>query len=118
MHRHIEAYSHQSRIGVLVELETRDDFTARTDEFKHLARDIALHIAASNPVGIEPIDERSLARQWANTAATGINDAVLLEQPFIKDESMTIRERIILTEHALKAPVRIVRFVRFATDET
>ena len=118
MYRHIEAYAHQSRIGVLVEFESRDAFTLRTDEFKRLAKDIALQITATNPIGIEPIDETTLARQWTDTAATGINDSVLLDQPFIKDESMTIRERIALVAVELKTTVRVIRFIRYATDDS
>ena len=118
MYRHIEAYSHQSRIGVLVELETADDFTANTDEFRKFARDIALHITAMNPIGIEPIDKSNLVHLWSHSDDNEMSDAILLNQPFIKDPDKTIKEYLKEVESKLSTKIKIMRFVRFANDET
>lgn len=68
----IEAYVHNGKIGAMVLLSCETDFVARNDEFKTLARDLAMHASAMQP---ETPDE-------------------MLEQPFIKDESLTVKELI------------------------
>jgi len=68
----VEAYIHGNKLGVLVQLLCETDFVARTDEFKSLAHDIALQIAAMNPESVEE----------------------LLKQEFIKDSSLTIEQMV------------------------
>ncbi len=105
------------KIGVLVELNCESDFVARTDDFQELLKDIAMHIAATDPryVRREDVTEEDLAREKdvyrAQTAAMGkpanvvekivegkmtkfYEEVCLLEQPFIKEQSQTIKDLI------------------------
>ncbi|HCX45295.1 TPA: translation elongation factor Ts [Patescibacteria group bacterium] len=68
----LESYIHNNRVGVLLELRCETDFVARSDEFKNLAHDLVMHIAALNPKDLE----------------------ALLEQPFVKDDSQTIDQLV------------------------
>jgi len=68
----LESYIHNNRVGVLLELRCETDFVARSDEFKNLAHDLVMHIAALNPKDLE----------------------TLLEQPFVKDDSQTIDQLV------------------------
>ncbi len=110
----VEAYIHMGgRIGVLVEVNCETDFVAKTDEFKALAKDIAMHIAASRPEYVSREDipaevlehERGLYRQIAlnegkpekiiDKIVEGkidryVTEVCLLEQPFVKDPDITV----------------------------
>ena len=68
----LESYIHNNRVGVLLELRCETDFVARSNEFKNLAHDLVMHIAALNPKDLE----------------------TLLEQPFVKDDSQTIDQLV------------------------
>lgn len=133
----IESYVHLGgRIGVLLELNCETDFVGRTDETQTLARDLAMHIAASNPLSVSREDlnpelverERRVLREQAEE--TGKPDHIiekivegrldryfqevcLLEQPFVKDQDRSVEE--VLTEVASKVGEKIAvrRFVRF-----
>lgn len=118
VYHHIEAYSHNGRIGVLVELETIDDWTARTVEFRALAKDVALQVAATDPPGIEPIAGGRVIHLWPGLRDSGKNGELLLAQNFVKDTTISVAERIQATEKALSAPIRVLRFVRYSNDET
>ncbi len=103
----IEAYVHQGgQIAVLVELNCETDFVARTDEFKELAHNLALQIAAMSPqfISTEDIPEKTDADP---------ETACLLLQPFIKDPTKTVQD--IITETIVKVGenIKIRRFVRF-----
>jgi len=137
----IEAYIHPgARLGVLVEINCETDFVARTDEFKRFARDIAMQIAATDPIAIareeipqEVIDrELSIYRDQVSTMNKPENvlekiveskmekfykDVVLLEQPFIKNGSTTVMEY--LKEHISKfgENITIRKFARFKLGE-
>ena len=91
----VGTYSHDGRIGVVVEVNCETDFVAKTDEFKELVKDLCLHIAAS-----EPADEKEL-----------------LTQPFVKDPDKTVGDYI--KEHIAKLGENIVvkRFKRFGLGE-
>ncbi len=107
----VEAYIHTGgRVGALVELGCETDFVARTAEFKQLAHDIAMQVAAMGPVylsdsDIEPGDSRPA------------NQVSLLQQNFIKDNSRVVGE--IIQELAAKVGenVKVVRFSRLAIEE-
>lgn len=117
----IESYVHSGRIGVLVELNCETDFVARTDDFKNLAHDIALQIAAMSPkwTSDEDIPESEVTRKKdeliaaakadpknSNKPADVLNkiidgqlkkyfdELVLLHQPFWKDDSQTIGDLV------------------------
>lgn len=109
----IDAYLHGDRVGVLVEVNCETDFVARTEEFKSLAHDVALHIAAMNPSYVSADDISAEEQQRVTTELTekakaeGKPEAMLaqivdgmvkkhfaekclLEQPFVKDPSKTV----------------------------
>ncbi|MBI4491242.1 MAG: translation elongation factor Ts [Chloroflexi bacterium] len=101
----VEAYVHAGgRIGVLVEVNCETDFVARTDEFKRLAHDLAMQVAATNP--------RSVAGE-AGADSTAEEDLPLLEQPFIKDPSQTVQDLINEAIRKLGENVVVRRFCRY-----
>ena len=73
----VEAYIHPgSRVGVLVEINCETDFVARTEDFKHLAKEIALHIAAANPLYVQPaMSRRSGGKRKGNLQRTSKRQA-------------------------------------------
>lgn len=107
----IEAYIHTGgRVGALVELGCETDFVARNDEFKQVAHDIAMQVAAMGPVYVS--DEE--LKEEDNRPASEI---CLLQQTFIKDSSKVVSD--IVQELAAKVGenVRVVRFSRLALEE-
>jgi elongation factor Ts len=124
------------KIGVLVELNCESDFVARTPEFQELLRDIAMHIAATDPryVRKEDVTAEDLDREKdvyrAQAAATGkpaniiekmlegklskfYEEVCLLEQPFIKEQTQTIAQIIATKVGKLGENISVRRFVRF-----
>ena len=132
---YIQTYSHgDGRIGVLVQINCDDEFTAKTEAFLALARDIALQIAAESPRCIEAVDidhawwrdelERIGPSLLKLTPAERLNRLAaardsfeqatcLLRQPFIKDPTISIHDYIESVSKQLRSPLRVVRFVRF-----
>ena len=105
----IESYIHGGgRIGTLIELSCETDFVANTDEFRSLARDIAMQVAAMNPRVITK-DERINKPEIEGAD----EEIVLLEQPFIKDASLKIDD--LVKESILKTweNIRVRRIARF-----
>src|SRR6185503_17590944 len=123
-------------IGVLVELNCETDFVARTDDFKALAKELALHIAASNPLYVAQEDvpaeviekEREIYKEQA--AGSGKSDDVvekmidgklvkfyeevcLLDQPYVKDPDKKISELIADSTAKMGEKVQVSRFARF-----
>lgn len=137
----IEAYIHAGgKIGVLVEVNCETDFVAATNEFKQLAHDLALQIAAAKPryVSVNDIPTAELEAQkkiYADAArAEGkpeelierivqgkidatLNESVLLRQPFIRDESLTVHDLIQLVIAKVGENIVVRRFVRFELGE-
>jgi len=124
------------KIGVLIELNCESDFVARTDDFQELLRDIAMHIAATDPrfVSREEVTEADLDREKeiyrAQGIASGKPEAIvekmltgklakfyeefcLLDQPFIKDQSQTIAQIIATKVAKLGENISVRRFARF-----
>ena len=124
------------KLGVLVEVNCESDFVARTEDFQELLKDIAMHIAASDPRYVKPEDvtpadlEREKEIYRAQAAATGKPAAViekivdgkmakfyeevcLLEQPFIKDQAVSIKELIAQKVGKLGENITVRRFARF-----
>lgn len=87
----IDSYSHNGRIGVLVELQCETDFVARNGDFKEFAHDLSLQISAMNPATVEE----------------------LLEQSFIKDESQTINQLLTALTAKMGEKIVIARFARY-----
>jgi len=103
----IEAYIHHTkRIGALVELNCETDFVARTDEFKRLARDLAMQVAASSPQFIS-------SGEMPPETETDPQVTCLLSQPFIKDPTKTVQEIIDETIAMVGENIRVRRFSRF-----
>ena len=102
----IECYIHQGRIGAMVEVNCETDFVARNDAFRELARNVAMQVASMNP--------RYLTRdEMPADAIEPPEDIVLLEMPFIRDQSKTIKDLVNDIAVSTKENVRIRRFVRF-----
>ncbi len=137
----VGSYIHAGgRIGVLVEVNCETDFVARTDEFQALVKDIAMHIAASDPrfVRREEVTpdvlerEREIYRQQALAAgkpaamvekiAAGklekfYSEAVLLEQPFVKDPETTVGRLVAEKVGKIGENIQVRRFARFRLGE-
>jgi elongation factor Ts len=137
----IESYIHGvGKLGVLVEINCETDFVALTDEFKGLARDIAMQIAASKPeyVSRDEVPAEMVEKEKEILRAQAINegkpekiadkmvegriekyykDVCLLEQPFVKDTNLTVQQ--LLTEKIAKIGenISIRRFVRYELGE-
>lgn len=131
----VESYIHGGgRIGVLVELNCETDFVARTDDFKNLARQLALHIAASNPLYVSVADvpaevvEKEKEIYKADVAGKPddivekmlsgriqkfYEEVCLLEQPFVKDPNIKIQEVVAHAVAKMGENVQIRRFARF-----
>lgn len=104
----VESYIHAGgRIGVLVELNCETDFVANTDDFRTLARNVSMQVAAMNPLVIAPDDR-------VHHEVEGSDEEVcLLSQPFIRDPKLTIGDLIKETIAKTGENVRVRRFVRF-----
>jgi elongation factor Ts len=103
----VESYIHGGgRIGALVEVQCETDFVARTDTFKALARDVAMQVAAMNPLALTPEDVPA-------DAAGQREEHALLTQAFIKDSGKTIQDLVQETIAQTGENVRIARFARF-----
>jgi elongation factor Ts len=140
----VEAYLHTPdpnlppKLGVMVELDCETDFVAKTDEFRRLARDIAMQVAANEPTYISrdniPEDVLERERKIYAAQAQGKPDhiverivegklkdfykqVVLLDQPFIRDQDKTIQE--LLEEYSTRVRENLVlrRFSRFRVGE-
>ncbi len=132
----IEAYVHNGKIGVLVEVLTETDFVAKNKDFTDFVHDIALHIAASSPkyVARQDVPEAELKKEKEELSSQDdlkgkpgdivekivegrlnkyFQEVCLLEQPFIKDPDKTINE--LLTELIAKIGEKIVisKFMRY-----
>lgn len=103
----IEAYIHHTkRIGALVELNCETDFVARTTEFKELAHDLAMQIAATSPQFLT-------SEEMPPKAETDPQVACLLSQPFIKEPTKTVQEIIAETIAKVGENIKVRRFARF-----
>ena len=128
------------KLGVIVEVNCETDFVARTPEFQGLVRDLAMQVAASNPLFVSrdevPADtlerdseifrNQALAEGQPEHMADKIvegrlkkyySEVCLLEQPFIKDSDMTIEEFLNSKIATIKENIAVRRFVRFEVGE-
>lgn len=131
----VESYIHPgSRVGVLLELNCETDFVARTDQFKALAKDLAIHIAAANPLYVtkeevpgdviekekEIYKEQSqgkpddvIEKMIAGKLEKYYEEACLMEQPFVKDPDKKIGQLIADSTSQMGENVQVRRFARF-----
>ncbi|MGH9612681.1 MAG: translation elongation factor Ts [Bryobacteraceae bacterium] len=137
----IGSYIHQgSHLGVMVEVNCESDFVARTEDFQDMVKDIAMQIAAADPLFIRKEDvtqaaldkEREIARDRAKQEgkpekildkivegrlAKYYEEVCLYEQPFIKDNTTTIADLIKSKIAKLGENISIARFVRFKVGD-
>lgn len=137
----VEAYIHGGgRIGVLVEVNCETDFVAKTDAFKELVKDVAMHIAATNPSYLkrEEVPTAELEHEQAVLAEQARNEGkpekiiekmvagriekyykevCLMEQPFVKDPDKTISDLITESIAKIGENISIRRFTRYQLGE-
>jgi elongation factor Ts len=132
----VGSYIHNGKIGVLVEVNCESDFVARNSDFQTLVKDIAMHIAASDPRFIRKEDvpedvlakEREIYKEQARS--TGKPDSVLdkivegriskfysetclLEQPFVRDNNVTVRDHIAIHVQKIGENIQVRRFTLY-----
>ncbi|MDF2545871.1 MAG: tsf [Anaerosolibacter sp.] len=136
----VESYIHGGRIGVLVEVNSETDFVAKNDEFKQFVKDVAMQIAASNPLYIrrEEVSEEVIQKEKEILRAQALNEGkpekivdkmvegridkffkevCLLEQPFIRDPDITIQDLLNQKIAKIGENLSIRRFMRFEVGE-
>ena len=107
----VEAYIHSGgRVGAIVEVNCETDFVARTPDFKTLAHDVAMQVAAMAPSYLDRAD-------IPEGEDADPQEACLMEQPFIKDPPRTVRDVVSETVAKVGENVRIRRFARFSLGE-
>jgi elongation factor Ts len=138
----IELYSHgNGRVGVMVEVNCETDFVARSEAFRNLAHEIALQIAAASPRYIRPEDvpaeelerEKEIARQRAREEGKPeqvierivegrlkkfYEETCLLNQPYIRDDSITVEQLIMQNVASIGENILVRRFARWELGET
>jgi elongation factor Ts len=137
----VEAYVHHNgKVAVLVELNCETDFVARTEDFRTLAREVAMHVAFANPVAVSAdqlpaeVVERERRIYMEQVAQEGkpeavrakivegklkkfYGDAVLLEQPWVKDDKQTVGDLVKAVSGKLGEKLVVKRFVRLRLGE-
>jgi elongation factor Ts len=131
---------HNGKVGVLVEVNCETDFVARTDDFRQLAREIALHIASSAPIAVDREGiaaekvavERRIAEEQARASGKPDNivqrmvegkveayykDVCLMQQPWIRDPKKTIGDLVKEASAKVGENIQVRRFVRFQMGE-
>lgn len=135
------SYVHGDKIGVLLELNCETDFVARNEEFRALAHEIALQIAAMNPLYIseEDVPQEVLEKERAliveqlaeekkptnvmaqivdGKIAKFLEEVVLLNQPYIKDENRSIKQLIEEAIQKLGENIQVGRFTRYSIEDS
>lgn len=136
----VGTYNHDGRIGVLVEVNCETDFVAKTDEFKALVKDIAMHIAASSPLYVTADDvsgeekDKQSAEFTEKVKAEGkpenmvpqivegmlkkhFAERALLDQPFVKNPDQTVGDVVKEANAKLGENIVVRRFSRIAIGE-
>lgn len=114
----IEAYVHTgNKLGVLVELDCETDFVGRNSDFCQLAKDVAMQVAASNPQYISKEDVPAHIIEREQDKGLFYKNNCLLEQPFIKDPSITIKDLVGSLIAKFGENIVIRRFVRYKLGE-
>ncbi len=136
----VEAYIHGGRIGVLIEVNTETDFVAKNEEFKTFVKDMAMQVAASNPkyVSVDEVPQDEIEREREVLKHQALNEGkpehiaekmvegriekyykevCLLEQPFIKDSDIVIKDLLAEKIAKIGENIKIRRFVRYQVGE-
>ncbi|MEX2599677.1 MAG: translation elongation factor Ts [Dehalococcoidia bacterium] len=107
----IDSYIHAgSRIGAMVELNCETDFVARTPDFQELAHNLAMQVAAMNPVYV---DETEMPAEETRKP----EEVCLLKQAFIKNSGQTVNDLIMDVRARVGENVKVSRFTRFSLGE-
>ncbi|XP_027359036.1 uncharacterized protein LOC113867772 isoform X3 [Abrus precatorius] len=138
----IGSYIHDSRIGVLIEVNSETDFVGRSEKFKELVDDLAMQVVACPQVqfvSIEDIPETTVNKEKElemqredllskpenirekiveGRVSKRLGELALLEQPFIKDDSVLVKDLVKQTVAAIGENIKVRRFVRFTLGET
>ncbi|XP_061357755.1 polyprotein of EF-Ts, chloroplastic isoform X2 [Gastrolobium bilobum] len=138
----IGSYIHDSRIGVLIEVNCETDFVGRSEKFKELVDDLAMQVVASPQVQFVSIEdipeaivnkEKELEMQREDLlskpekirekivegrVSKRLGELVLLEQPFIKDDSLLVKDLVKQSVAAIGENIKVRRFIRFTLGET
>lgn len=110
----VECYQHHDgRLASVVEINCETDFVARTPDFAQFCRDVAMQVAAMGPAYIA----REEIPAGASTASEQVKALCLLEQPFVKDQGMTVSDMLKALVAKTGENVVIRRFARFAVGE-
>jgi elongation factor Ts len=132
----IGTYVHNGKIGVMIEVNCETDFVARNPDFQNLVKDLAMHIAASDPRFIRKEDvtedvlesEREIYMEQARATGKPENvlgkivegrmskyysEACLLEQPFVKEPSISVRDHIASHIQKIGENIQVRRFIRY-----
>jgi elongation factor Ts len=132
---------HGGQLGVLIEVNCESDFVARTDDFQELVHDLAMHIAAADPqfVRKEDVSEAALAKEKDIQKARAMNEGkpekvaekivegrmakfyeevCLYEQPFVKENTISVDQLIKTKIAKLGENIAVARFARFKVGET
>ena len=139
----VDSYIHMGgKIGVLLEVNCETDFVAKTDDFKQLVHDIAMHIAASNPTYItkEEVDQAEIEHEKKILREQAMNEpkpkpaaiiekmvegriekyykeVCLLDQAFVKDDKQSVAQHTAQVAKELGGEIKIVKFVRYEKGE-
>ncbi len=137
----VDSYIHMGgKIGVLVEVNCETDFVANTDQFKSFCHDVAMHIAAANPLYVnkEDVPTEALSKEKEIFRAQALNEGkpekivdrmvegriekyykevCLMEQPFVKDPDKTIGDLVSDMTIAIGEKINIRRFTRYERGE-
>jgi elongation factor Ts len=131
----IEVYiHHDAKSGVLIEINCETDFVARNEEFKQLAKDLALHVMATNPAFVkrEDVPEDVITEQkrifMSQVADKPVNiqekiaqgkldswfaESVLMDQQFVKDDTKSVKDVILAVNARTGENISVARFARF-----
>lgn len=114
----IEAYVHPgNKIGVLLEVDCETDFVAKNSDFAQFTKDIAMQIAASSPLYIKREDVPTRIIKQEKDKELFFKNNCLLEQPFIKDLNITIKDYLASLIAKIGENIVIRRFVRYKIGE-
>jgi elongation factor Ts len=103
----VSTYVHSTgNVGVMLELLCETDFVAKNEEFKALARDIAMHVTATNPAYLKPEEVKE-----------GDEGEALLSQPFIKNPEVTIQNLLESATQKFGEKIELSRFVRYSVTQ-
>ncbi len=136
----VDSYIHGGRIGVLIEVNTETDFVAKNEEFRTFVRDMAMQVAAANPkyVSVEEVPQDEIEKEREILKQQALNEGkpehiadkmvegriekyykevCLLEQPFIKDTDVIIKDLLAEKIAKIGENIKIRRFVRYEVGE-